>query len=75
MKLKYFLDHPKIKRNKSWGNGNKPGSIADRINFGGKSRPVKKPAPKKETRPTASTGEKKKGNIFTNFMSFGKDKK
>ena len=73
MKLKYFLDHPQINRKKSFGNGNKPGSIADRINFGGKSRPVTKPAPKTK-QATASTGEKKKGNIFTNFMSFGKNK-
>jgi len=25
-KLTYFLDHPQINRNKSWGNGNEPTS-------------------------------------------------
>jgi len=72
-KLKYFLDHPQIKRSHSWGNGNKPGSIADRINFGGNSRPVKqkiKPAPKQK----ASSGSEKKGSFFSNFMTFGKKK-
>ena len=50
-KMTYFLDHPQIKRNKSWGNGmvptggamlgtaqaggNKKGSLAEMINFGG----------------------------------------
>lgn len=69
--LSYFLDHPQIKRNKSLGNGNKPGSIAEKINFGGKNT---KPTPKKESRPTASSGKESKGNVFTNFMSFGKKK-
>lgn len=52
MKLKYFLDHPQIKRKKSFGNGTVPSSapaqpaqpaqptsqpsIAAQINFGGK---------------------------------------
>ena len=36
-KLTYFLDHPQIKRHESVGNGNVPGSLADKINFGGKN--------------------------------------
>lgn len=35
--LSYFLDHPQIKRHKSPGNGNKPGSLAESINWGGKN--------------------------------------
>jgi len=46
--LTYFLDHPQIKREPSPGNGNAPGSLADQINFGGKSA---KPAPQPAQQP------------------------
>lgn len=51
MKLKYFLDHPQIKRHKSPGNGNAPGSLAEKINFGGKNNPKTQPVAKPQSTP------------------------
>jgi len=45
MKLKYHLDHPQIKRKKSWGNGNTPKSKGSQSKFLGshttKGEPIK----------------------------------
>lgn len=58
-KLKYFLDHPQIKRAKSVGNGNKPGTLAEKINWGGKNTPDQ-PQPKSKTK-SKSSGDKSGG--------------
>jgi hypothetical protein len=82
-KLKYFLDHPQIKRNPSPGNGespgflskmvsnitatgNKPGSLADKSNFGG-NKPAE--APKAEA---SKPVENKKPSIAEQINFGGK---
>jgi len=59
-KLKYFLDHPQIKRHESPGNGNAPGSLAEKINWGGKNTPeqnaaIKTQQPKQPAQPSSSS--------------------
>lgn len=59
-KLTYFLDHPQIKRYKSPGNGNAPGSIAAQINFGGKN-----PKPATPKQPSSSTSKPSSGGVMS----------
>lgn len=54
--LTYFLDHPQIKRHESPGNGNAPGSIADKINFGGKGTAAPAPSRPASSSTSASSG-------------------
>ena len=71
MKFKYFLDHSQIKRNKSFGNGNTPGSLAERINFGGnnkKQAAPAKPATPAAPKPQASSGSSKSGGFLSNLF-------
>jgi hypothetical protein len=68
MKLTYFLDHPQIKREESFGNGNSPSSsvtstVASAIKLGNTQTTAQKasgaPAPKGSTGGT--------GNMKTNI--------
>lgn len=66
--LTYFLDHPQIKRHPSPGNGNTPGSLADKINFGGKSTPAPKPTQPTSTpqpKPSSSSSSSSSGVMGT----------
>lgn len=70
--LTYFLDHPQIKRHKSPGNGNSPGSLASQINFGGKGTSASaKPA----TQPAPQSASSSKPSIASQINFGGKFKK
>ena len=65
--LTYFLDHPQIKRHESPGNGNSPGSMADKINFGGKGTA----APAAPSAPAASKPAPSSGTSIAKKINFG----
>lgn len=72
-KLTYFLDHPQIKRQESLGNGNSPGSIAEKINWGGKNTPeqnaaIKAQQPKQPTQ-ASSSGSSSDSSSSSGVMS------
>jgi len=69
--LTYFLDHPQIKRHESPGNGNAPGSLAAKINFGGKGTSAPKPAAAAPSAPAAPS----KPSIASQINFGGKFKK
>lgn len=54
-KLKYFLDHPQIKRKKAWGNGNTPLSSIFSSNSKSKSA---KPSSTTSTSSSSTKGSK-----------------
>lgn len=67
--LTYFLDHPQIKRHESPGNGNSPGSLADQINWGGKSKTAQPAQPKQ---PTSSTSSSSSGGVLSTLKGLFK---
>ena len=70
--LTYFLDHPDIKRHESPGNGNAPGSIADKIGFGGKGTAT---PPSTKPQPTSQPAQSSKPSIASQINFGGKFKK
>ena len=83
-KLKYHLDHPQIKRNKSWGNdsvpGDKPGKSAGgfmagvKSFFGGSSKSSPETKPTKTSFASNSGGAAKASSGFGALLA-GKSKK
>jgi hypothetical protein len=72
--LTYFLDHPQIKRHESPGNGNVPGSMAAKINFGGKNTTASNPTPSSASSSTpkpASAAPSSDGSSIASKINFG----
>lgn len=69
--LTYFLDHPQIKRHESPGNGNNPGSLAEKINWGGKNTEVQNAKIKasKPAKPASGSSGSSSSSSSSGFMS------
>lgn len=67
--LSYFLDHPQIKRHKSPGNGNKPGTLAEKINWGNKNTAAQNAKIKNEQPPKSTTTSTTMSNLFSAIKS------
>lgn len=59
--LTYFLDHPQIKRHPSVGNQNPKGSLAEKINWGGKNTESQNQKIKAD-KPSSQSGSESKGS-------------